>query len=276
MAVSGEVRKRRSENVLSLLIGIYLAFLVAPLGPLLLSLAAEPGDYWISLLFGAGLAVGAGATYAVSKRENLCDKVAEKNSDFVLLILTLPLVYFILFVVSLRSGVSTTTTEVYIPIAIGFFGVVPGVLISAFADYVHTRKLVEESRKYAEWKAKPDPGKRWYLTYGGALFIVAGAIGAYSGLLGYLVSSLMGLVGVLLIIDAGHSRKYVVTDAGLKVRDIAIPYLYPWKSFEGFSVEDDTLKIKRKKKWDHESFDLSGVDNPNEVREALSRFLEET
>jgi hypothetical protein len=73
----------------------------------------------------------------------------------------------------------------------------------------------------------------------------------------------------------GHRDSYRASETGLQRSGRVWTRTYDWDDFEGYEVSDDAMVLHRSGLRPAVRFSLSGVEDPEAVREAVARYLSE-
>ncbi len=261
------------HGTFSLLVGLYVAAVVAPAATSLLAGGSSPWRVYATLLV-----TGAATTVVVGVAVGRVETRLAVGLGRSRLAWGLPLVGFVhagwLAVAGPGDGV----------VGLAMLGLMGGLFVGLFVVQMARNRAVRDRIDgvpvRARWAAPAGPRRRRLakvlavaLVGGGLLAFVAGVVldvqpVVWAGQIAIPVGA--GVLG------ATSEREYAVLDEGLVVRAPVTLRLIPWDRFEDYAVTDEAVSIRRRAAWRLDvSCDRGAIDDVPALRGALSRYLHE-
>jgi len=129
-----------------------------------------------------------------------------------------------------------------------------------------------------EFEAGPPDALRRRLTI---LTGIPALVATLIGTLGPFVVDVPGLTNLIFLGGVwllgswllGHRDSYHLSETGLRRSGRVWTRIYDWDDFDGYAASDDAMVLYRSGPWPAVRFSLTGIDDPDQVREAIAERL---
>ncbi len=257
------------------LTGSYLALLVGPAAPTLLSLVGVAANRW--LLFSLGALIAGGVGYAFSTGTEMVRWLTKQSVAVVVTVA--PLGYLVwLIALFAHNPNKVLLTLLGRPSTAGVFAFGVALVGVVLANRQLTVERIQDSTVYTSFTTGPAQRRR-RIRYGS----FAVTLGMVAGLLAVLtisgaVPTALLLAGTMLVplsliaLYSANQRSIVITDEGVAVDGS----FTEWDEFESYELTDRSLILRRRSRWLGDmTLDVTALSGLETVQSALENHLED-
>ena len=257
------------------LTGTYLALLVGPAVPVLLSVGGVAANRW--LLFSLGALSAGGVGYALTTGREMVRWLTTQSVAVVVTVV--PLGYLVwLIALFAHNPNKVLLTVIGRPSTAGVFAFGVALVGVVLANRQLTVERIQGSTVYASFTTGPAPRRRRirYGSFAITLGMVAGllAVLTISGAIPtalLLAGAVLGPLSLIALYSA-HQRSFVVTDEGVAVDGS----FTEWDDFESYALTDQSLILRRRSRWLGDlTLDATNLTALETVQTALESHLED-
>lgn len=272
---SGKITTTPPDTPYALVVGLYLAVLIAPAVVLAIrQVVADAAILYISFLTavtGVTILVG----MIVSRTTGLVRILG--RHDAVWLLAVLPFGWFGGAFGAIAVGYQPPNLVFPLAVVGTAGGMLLGIVLVAMSRTRYADAVFEETTELTEWDARWP--HRWRRV-GGAIAIGAFALSTIGILAAFIFDSEWGwrlyyllFVGVLSM-NLLNERTFRLTDAGIIVEHPLQRLFRPWSAFESYELTDDALIIRSRTWWlPAHRCDRSEIDDVETILETLEVYL---
>lgn len=261
------------------LVGLYAAVLIAPwVVAVALRVTTDAAALYVVLL-GSVAAVVTGVGY-LARSERLAVRLGATPLTWVAAVVPVGYLAALLGLLAVVSRVPAAVAGVSMLAAIS--GLFVGLGLAVAARNRHAKAVVASAEEYARFDARAPERDRRLIRWSVALLMGVGTLGflgsllvdgleAFRWLFHFAIAAGAGLTG------ANAERTVAVIDAGLLVGNPLSKRVRPWSAFEGYSVTDEAVVVRRAgwSAWGLRDVrrDRDEIEDPEAVDAALGRVL---
>ncbi|WP_158057669.1 hypothetical protein [Halorussus halophilus] len=265
-----------TDSVFGFIAGVYAAAVLAPAVTILAAVGVSENPATLFFSFLGSVIVFAGFVGWQARQESVAVRLG--RTKWIWLAVVAPFGYGVLMFVVIAAGLRGAAVGVSMAGMIA--GMITGMGFAVAAQNRYARATLSGSEEYVRFTASAPKRDRRLVMWSIAVFVVVGLAGMVASVvadfeLGEDLYLLLPISGGLL--GATTTKTFAVTDAGFLTDQRVHKNLQSWDDFEGFSVREDAV-ILRRAGWSAFGLrdirrDAADIEDVDELAEALERFL---